>query len=113
VNPTDDEAPHKSKAKLTMDIDMITGNAYTMHAQKKVQDAKALRCPYPHIEKMVFVRSQDVDTEAGLGTRLLCGPDCDYVFSRAYDLRRHMRSVHKIDTEKESVNQWVEVLKRR
>jgi general transcription factor IIIA len=31
---------------------------------------------------------------------------CDYVFGRAYDLRRHLRAVHSIDLDKEVVDDW-------
>jgi len=38
---------------------------------------------------------------------------CDYVFSRAYDLRRHLRAEHGVEAEKESVDDWVKSAKAK
>jgi len=38
---------------------------------------------------------------------------CEYVFSRAYDLRRHLRAEHDVDVEKDKVDEWVKGAKAR
>lgn len=87
-----------------MDIDMITGTTYAQNAQKKLKAAKALQCPYPHLKGLAVVPNLDND---GSDRRVFVGPTCYYVFSRAYDLRRHLQTVHDIIAEKESVDRWV------
>jgi len=77
-----------------MDIDTITGNTYAQTASRKLKAAKALRCPYPHLDDLAVVPA---------------GPPCDYVFSRAYDLRRHLQSEHDVVVDKDSVDLWVRV----
>ncbi|KAF8547623.1 hypothetical protein OG21DRAFT_1517181 [Imleria badia] len=81
----------------TMDIEAITGKAYTA----RLQDATSIRCPYPHVDALV----------ASTATLDASGPSssktCEHVLTRAYDLRRHLRSEHGVDTEKEKVDAWV------
>ncbi|KAJ7497019.1 hypothetical protein FB451DRAFT_1209737 [Mycena latifolia] len=96
-------SPPKPPA-ANMGIDMITGNTYAQTAHKKLKAATALQCPYPHLNDLTFVRNLDVDGRNGYA---LAGPACDYVFSRAYDLRRHLQTVHGIVAEKDSVDRWV------
>ncbi|KAJ6558457.1 hypothetical protein DFH09DRAFT_1248073 [Mycena vulgaris] len=88
----------------TMNIDMITGNAYAQISHKKLEAAKALQCPYPRLEGLAHVQNPDVGGSSGYA---LDGPACGYVFSRAYDLRRHLRTVHDVIAEKDSVDRWV------
>jgi hypothetical protein len=59
-----------------------------------------LRCPHPAMEGLPSTPSGKshnlwVDTAA-----------CEYVFGRAYDLRRHLRAVHGVDLDKEAVDGW-------
>lgn len=95
----EDGNPLPQPTAPNMDIDVITGNTYAQNAQEKLKAAKALQCPYPHLNDLDFVRNLDNDgTNDGLA--------CDYVFSRAYDLRRHLHAVHDIVVHKESVDRW-------
>ncbi|KAJ7076889.1 hypothetical protein B0H15DRAFT_575332 [Mycena belliarum] len=84
-------------------IDMITGTTYAQIANKKLSEATALRCPFPNLKGLTFVRNLD---SAGCA---LAGPDsdCDYVFSRAYDLRRHLNAAHNVIAEKDSLHYWL------
>jgi hypothetical protein len=84
--------PTPAAAKL--DIDTITGNNYAQAASKKLKAAKALQCPYPHLDDLAAVAD---------------GLPCDYVFSRAYDFRRHLQSEHDVIVDKDSVDLWVQV----
>ncbi|KAF9018466.1 hypothetical protein BDZ89DRAFT_1165183 [Hymenopellis radicata] len=90
-----DEAQDQSQDGFDFDLDNITGNRYKQHAnQKLASSAKMLRCPYPCLP---FVHDTlEIDTQC-----------CDYVFSRAYDLRRHLQSMHDVVTEKAVVEEWV------
>ncbi|KAF7362145.1 hypothetical protein MVEN_00560500 [Mycena venus] len=78
---------------MNLDIDTITGNTYAQTASKKLKAAKALRCPYPHLDGLTVAQT---------------GPPCDYVFSRAYDFRRHLQSEHNVIFDKKSVDLWVQ-----
>ena len=77
---SDDSESEEEEArseKEKMDIDTMTGSAYVKRARRKV-----LRCPYPDLEQIAVSRDR-----------------CEYVFTRAYDLRRHLRAVHGMETE--------------
>jgi uncharacterized C2H2 Zn-finger protein len=90
-------------------IDSITGLSYAKRADAKVTSLKALPCPFPHLEGLKF--SSNVNFCEG--SSALSTGKCDYVFSRAYDIRRHLHAAHGVDTEKESVEQWVKEQKLR
>ena len=80
-----------------MDIDSITGNAYAMRAHARVQAFTALQCPFPDLPTL----SSNTDA------CLVGSSRCVYVFSRAYDLRRHLRAAHQVEIEREDVEEWV------
>jgi general transcription factor IIIA len=70
----------------------------------------ALMCPYPHVDGIILTRSEtETPTAAGITTnqRSDSKRNCDYAFSRAYDLRRHLKTAHGLLADKESVDQWV------
>lgn len=80
-----------------MDIDTITGYAYSKRSEANRQ--KVLRCPYPDVAQ---ITPEKVVNEVE-GFR-----HCDYVFTRAYDLRRHLLAVHGIEIDKEAMDRWAE-----
>ena len=82
-------------AQEKMDIDTITGHAYSKRAEANQQ--KVLRCPYPDVAQ---VSPEKVVNEMERSQR------CDYLFTRAYDLRRHLLAVHGIEVEKETMDRW-------
>ncbi|KAJ7729544.1 hypothetical protein DFH07DRAFT_850197 [Mycena maculata] len=88
-------------AASNMDIDMITGNTYAQNAQAKLKAAKALQCPYPYLNGLDLLYK--ISDNGHTSDRLIC----DYVFSRAYDLRRHLQTAHDIVVDKENVDRWV------
>jgi len=79
-------------------IDIITGRAYLDrkggHRQPLVQ------CPWP----TYFCDSGNSSTSTG--------SPCQAQFTRAYDLRRHLRAEHGEEQTKEDVDEWVRVRKR-
>ncbi|KAJ6495668.1 transcription factor iiia [Mycena vitilis] len=79
-------------AATNRDIDTITGSAYSRTALEKLKAAKAVQCPYPHLSGLAPVQT---------------GPPCDYVFSRAYDFRRHLQSEHNVVVDKDGVDRWL------
>ncbi|KAF8629851.1 hypothetical protein AX15_003213 [Amanita polypyramis BW_CC] len=93
----DEDARNESPIQERMDINTITGSAYAKRAQVNVR--KALRCPYPDLgpitSENVVLHEEEVSRDG-----------CYYVFSRAYDIRRHLRAVHGIEAEKEAVDKW-------
>lgn len=101
VDHEDDAADASSEEDLTLDrqldIDHITGKAYAVRAQQKLASLRTLRCPHPDLRSLV---STVAVVEHGQG-------QCEYVFTRAYDLRRHLRSEHKEEIEKDAVDNWV------
>ncbi|KAF7428555.1 Strongly-conserved Zn-finger binding protein (TFIIIA) [Pleurotus ostreatus] len=88
------------ESDVLLDIDAVTGNSYSKRAAEKVETAKALRCPHPHLQGLGLL-------DTALATILESESSCEYVFSRAYDLRRHLRANHGIELEKDVVDKWV------
>jgi general transcription factor IIIA len=78
-------------------INEITGVAYEERAAR----AQApLRCPHPAMEGLPSVLAAENNSLWGEVT------PCEYVFGRAYDLRRHLRAVHGVELDKEVVDGW-------
>jgi hypothetical protein len=85
------------------DINSITGMSYTTHANERLSTYKAFRRSHTHLDELVavFVASGEILRMAGSST---CKA-CDYVFSRAYDLRSHLRAEHRVHVERERVDE--------
>ncbi|KAJ4483747.1 hypothetical protein J3R30DRAFT_3451192 [Lentinula aciculospora] len=105
------------QTKPHMGIAAITGSAYASHAQELLGTTKAIQCPYPHLQELTSVEKDasngNASEQADVADNTLAGPDCDYVFRRAYDLRRHLRAIHKVEVQKESIDMWVKKMKSR
>lgn len=106
-----DEAMPKGNGKAIqrMDIDAITGKAYADHSSQRVSTSKALRCPHPHLAAL----APSHDTQISENVESSSSKVCDYVFSRAYDLRRHLRVEHGFEADKDMVDEWVKDEKAR
>jgi general transcription factor IIIA len=76
-------------------IDMLTGKTYATRGQS----SKSLRCPYPQLDFRGLPTQSQAEGEAGRS-------QCDFIFTRAYDLRRHMAAVHRIAVNKDSADEW-------
>ena len=81
-------------------IDDITGMSYSANAKAQVQQMAKLECPYPDTSVLL----------EGITPR--SNMKCHYVFTRAYDLRRHLKSEHSVDVDKDIVDGWVRRAKR-
>ena len=90
--------------KADFDIDTITGESYAKRAEEMVKSAKSLRCPYPHLQFLMV----DINLPARVDSRR----NCDYVFSRSYDLRRHLIASHGVNLPKETIDEWVRLQKQ-
>ena len=93
--------------KADFDIDTITGHAYAKRAEEMVKNAKSLRCPYPHLQSLTVDLNFPTCMESSSSRR-----NCDYVFSRAYDLRRHLVASHDVNIPKETIDEWVKLQKQ-
>ncbi|KAH9946789.1 hypothetical protein B0H21DRAFT_877046 [Amylocystis lapponica] len=98
---TESETQHKAQSPIPFSIGLITGSAYVSNAQARIHSAKTLTCPYPSLPQLLSDHSTPVPSAS-----------CQYVFSRAYDLRRHLRSEHGIAVDKDSVDDWVKGAKK-
>lgn len=91
-----DDADTAMARPSTSAIDALTGKTYSL----RLRSGKALQCPYPDL--------------ASLAATNVPGPSsgghhsaCDYVFTRAYDLRRHLKAEHGVVVGKEMAETWV------
>jgi len=101
-----DDLSEGEDQEVMFDIDTMTGNAYAKRAEARLKEAKALRCPFPHVQELT-----GEDPAESLGGSQQPGP-CDYVFNRSYDLRRHLNAAHDLIYSKEVVDTWVRRHKR-
>ena len=92
-----DDEVKKEKLVQRMDIDVITGKTYNSLASSRLNDptSNVLRCPHPLIPGCTTTSSSSRYK------------GCEYVFSRAYDLRRHLKAEHGVTVDKEVVDEWV------
>ncbi|KAF8995512.1 hypothetical protein BDQ17DRAFT_1311014 [Cyathus striatus] len=96
----DHDVSSANRTPAIFDIDMITGNAYAIHAQAQLAaTTKMLRCPYPDLSGF---QAQVLPTPSNVSA-----PQCDYIFTRAYDFRRHMHAFHSTEVSKEETDAWV------
>jgi general transcription factor IIIA len=102
---SDNERPQRKKRRTqrsqspdTWTINEITGVAYE---ERAATTQVPLKCPHPVMESLL-------SATAPAENRSLWGDagPCEYVFGRAYDLRRHLRAVHGIVLDKEVVDGW-------
>ncbi|KAF8141285.1 hypothetical protein EV363DRAFT_1425422 [Boletus edulis] len=73
-----------------------------LHSSKR----SSIRCPYPHVDALI-ASTVTLDDAFGPPSKA-----CEHILTRAYDLRRHLRSEHGVDTEKEKVDSWIRVQRR-
>jgi general transcription factor IIIA len=87
----------RSQSPDTSIINEITGVAYEERAARM---QAPLKCPHPAMEGLPSAPSVE--------SLSLWGDEapCEYVFGRAYDLRRHLRAVHGVVLDKEVVDAW-------
>ncbi len=78
-------------------IDSITGKSYNDLAIRQVSASRKIRCPHPDMHELL------PEWASRQGSK-----KCEYVFSRAYDLRRHLKSEHGVDIDKDVVGNWVQ-----
>ncbi|TFY83517.1 hypothetical protein EWM64_g506 [Hericium alpestre] len=121
MSGTDGEGPAqepetKGKPTVPVDIDAITGKAYEVRTQ--TASAHTLRCPYPEMRGLEDTLAQlaipsDAEDAEMISWRRGGTDPCDYVFNRAYDLRRHLKAVHEVELEKEVVDAWAKRQRHR
>ncbi|KZT06855.1 uncharacterized protein LAESUDRAFT_743186 [Laetiporus sulphureus 93-53] len=102
---SDTQTDQESDGDTALSIDFITGHAYQTRSQTRFKNPANLQCPYPTLPPS-FVLNEVPTSASGQS-----GGCCRFVFSRAYDLRRHLQSEHGLVVEKGSVDEWVRNLK--
>ncbi|KAF8600465.1 hypothetical protein BDV93DRAFT_525337 [Ceratobasidium sp. AG-I] len=100
--PSTASTPESSYA-LGQTISLLTGQDY-LRVSTKSKLQRVIACPWPDA-----FGAEDVPQAAGPAS---VGSRCAFMFSRAYDLRRHLRSAHGLEVEAEDVNSWVVERKR-
>ena len=96
-------------------IDGITGKRYKDRATAKLDTStKTLQCPFPRLPAVFTPRPDSEVPASSSNIPIQPHPDvcqCVYVFSRAYDLHRHLRAMHGLDTHRRVVDAWVRKMK--
>jgi len=102
-----DSLPVSDEEESLLDIEKITGYAYSQVAQAKTSDGRALRCPFPDISGFMSKNEPAETLQVEIPDPGARETRCDYAFKRAYDFRRHLRASHGISIQKEVVELWV------
>ncbi|KIP12588.1 hypothetical protein PHLGIDRAFT_61571 [Phlebiopsis gigantea 11061_1 CR5-6] len=92
-----EDAPAPTNSSRLLDIDEITGKAYVDRARQKLSAPRTLLCPFPDLHGLTNTAEDNAHTDKR----------CEYVFTRSYDLRRHLRSEHGEEFRKDAVDAWV------
>lgn len=83
-----DEALESHQSEESGVLDLLTGKQYLK--TRTTQRAKRLiPCPWPHMLAANRTSSASVSDK----------PGCSFVFSRIYDLRRHLRAEHDLEVD--------------
>ncbi|KAJ3777001.1 transcription factor iiia [Lentinula raphanica] len=98
-------------SKPLMGIGAITGESYSNRAQELLGNSKAFRCPHPNLPFAVCSEGGVPDGSVDVAEQAPSDVQCDHIYRRAYDLRRHLRAVHNIEVEKEVADLWVRKMK--
>jgi len=96
-----DESLADENTVSLMEISDITGKTYRIQSKKQVSVLHRIQCPHPDLQGLLTGRPYSASNSK----------HCEYVFSRSYDLRRHLRSEHDVEVEKERVDRWVQEAK--
>ncbi|KAH8110757.1 hypothetical protein DFH11DRAFT_1859986 [Phellopilus nigrolimitatus] len=80
-------------------IDILTGKAYGDRAKDRIALQGALICPFPNVPLSPCLSLQGVSDS------------CKHVFSRAYDLKRHLISAHDLEVSREEAIKMVATLR--
>lgn len=83
-------------------IDFITGKLYMAQKRSAPNGHALVTCPYP-----THFCSKTADVSERVPSA------CQAVFSRAYDLRRHLRAEHDEEWERDEVDAWVRAQKKQ
>ena len=101
----------ESKSESEVDIDFLTGKAYADRAKDRLATEQGVACPCPNFPAE-FLESGGLPSSSAFSASFQeSSPPCKYVFSRAYDLRRHLRAEHDLEVCKEVVDNWVKRVK--
>ena len=107
--PDTDREDAPNEGKDDFNIDLITGNLYAKQAEANLKTATVLRCPYPELDGLLD--PLELDAQRSMPESSTTPLLCLYVFSRAYDLRRHLGSAHNVVLSKEVVDRWTKRMK--
>jgi len=84
----DVEEPHEEPSLL----DLFTGKHYTQPSSGTRKNIRrSIKCPWPNI----------THSDTALSSPAEFTSTCDFAFSRAYDLRRHLLAEHGLEVNQE------------
>ncbi|KAH7335606.1 hypothetical protein B0J17DRAFT_720146 [Rhizoctonia solani] len=114
--PKDDESTssqptstdQEKVAETSRIIGLITGQDYDEPSKKaRAVRPRIINCPWPNVFKV----GKPSDNQASQIPEI--HPQCAFKFSRAYDLRRHLRRAHRLDINADEASAWALEHKRK
>lgn len=98
----------KSQRLQPQNISIINEITGVVYEERTANTPALLRCPHPAMEGLPSALSVK-----SLSNLWDAATACEYVFGRAYDLRRHLRAVHGVELDKETVDGWARKIRER
>ncbi|GJJ06620.1 hypothetical protein Clacol_000813 [Clathrus columnatus] len=91
-----------SSSDSQYDIDWITGKNYILRSGHNNTRRPLVPCPWPNRFDLTMTIRKEESIEK-----------CSYIFSRAYDLRRHLKAEHSLELTKDEVDAWVKAYREK
>ena len=110
LSPRTDVSDANTARGKTVGIDFLTGKKYQDNARDLLDAQKVINCPCPDWPSS-FISHEGSETGDEQAASEATNDHCEFVFTRAYDLRRHLLAIHDLDVDKEVVHEWVKMTK--
>lgn len=101
TNTTAPQASSEDEGEPSSIIGWITGTDYTSVSAHRNTRRALVPCPWPN-----RFETEDSNVDESVHAQDDMGK-CTFVFSRAYDLRRHLKADHGLELSKDEADSWV------
>ncbi|KAI5123190.1 hypothetical protein M0805_003957 [Coniferiporia weirii] len=106
-NPVTQARPVTAEPEAPSVIDVLTGKAYDDRAKERLMSQNVFVCPFPNLP---FASTKEGPPQSRPSQNSTA--HCTYVFSRAYDFRRHLSSVHGVKVDRQQADELVATFRR-
>ncbi len=107
--------PEGNRLDSSQAIDFLTGRHYGRGNQQNTQAGKRdIQCPWPNAFGLHPDLSKRFSSHSPVAAEAMTQPPCAYMFSRAYDLARHLHAEHAMhELDMDDLVAWVAEAKKK